>query len=178
MADTTFWSPVTRLPGCEFFLVRPVIVFYPLISTIMAVLISHAIPTNISFWIVSCSNDTTKTGYDLGPPDRRSLNPERERDLSAPAVCVVRALMHSAFIWAACNNQEELVELSRVTKDQVRPSALPEFFWLHLEKDLTCLSRSTGRGLDECIIIVHLVLQQILGTNPPACECIICSCMI
>ena len=81
--------------------------------------------------------------------------------------------MHSAFVWAACNNQEELVELAKVTKGQVPPGGLPEFFWRHLERDLECLGRCTGRGVDECAMIVHLVLQNILTRNAQACECII-----
>ena len=116
--------------------------------------------------------DATRTGYDLGLPQHRSLNPERVRNLSAPAVCIVRALMHSAFIWASCHNQDELVELSKLIryKDQVLPRDLPEFFWLHLEKDLECLCKSTGRGMDECAIIMHLVLKRILQNDPTDCE--------
>ena len=116
--------------------------------------------------------DATKTGYDLGLPQHRSLNPERERDLSAPAVCIVRTLIHSAFIWAACHNQDELVEISRIVrcKEQILPRDLPEFFWLHLEKDLECLCKSIGRGVDECAVLVHLVLKRILQNDPTACE--------
>lgn len=40
-------------------------------------------------------------------------------------------------------------------------------FWAHLEKDFELLGRDTGRGLDETVMIAHLVLRQILITNPP-----------
>ena len=119
--------------------------------------------------ILLLRNDATKTGYDLGPPERRSLNPERERDLSAPAVCVVRALMHSAFIWAACNNE---VELPRVTKGVVPPGGLPEFFWKHLERDLECLGRSIKREPNECAMLVHLVLREMLTSKVKRSECV------
>ena len=127
---------------------------------------SVAIVNTVDLNSLTLRNDTTKTGYDLGPPERRSLNPERERDLSAPAVCVVRALMHSAFIWASCNKQQKLTDIARVTKGQEKGIGLPEFFWMHLEKDIECLRRVTRRGVEECVIIVHLVLQQMLTTVP------------
>ena len=56
---------------------------------------------------------------------------------------------------------------------QVPPQQLPEFFWVHLEKDLELLGRDTGKGLDETVMIVHLVLRQILTTNPPIGLCFI-----
>ncbi len=107
------------------------------------------------------------TGHDLGIAAQRPTQPERERDLSATAVCIVRVLMHSSFLWAACHNEHQLVDIARVTKGIVCPQNLAEFFWFHLEKDLECMQRSTGRGVDECVMIVHLVLKQILVTNPP-----------
>ncbi len=113
-------------------------------------------------------NDTTKTGYDLGAPQQRTVNSERERTLSATAVSIVRALMHASFLWAACHD-EQLELIAGVVKG-VRPQDLAEFFWLHLEKDLECMQNSTGRGLDECVMIMHLVLKEILVTNPPVCK--------
>ena len=73
--------------------------------------------------------------------------------------------MHSAFIWASCNN-EPFVE---AIADLVTPVTvnLQEFFWAHLEKDIELLGRDTGRGLDEAVMIVHLVLRHILTTEPP-----------
>ena len=74
--------------------------------------------------------------------------------------------MHSAFIWASCNNPQKLTDIARVTKGQEKRMGLPEFFWTHLEKDVECLRRVTRRGVEECVIIVHLVLQQMLTTVP------------
>ena len=79
----------------------------------------------------------------------------------------MRALMHSAFIWASCNNESALEAIASLVSPQVLPQHLPEFFWAHLEKDLELLSRDTGKGLDETVMIVHLVLRQIITTNPP-----------
>ncbi len=78
--------------------------------------------------------------------------------------------MHASFLWAACHDQQmELIQ--QVVKDvMVVPHGLAEFFWLHLEKDLESMQNSTGRGLDECVMIMHLVLKEILVTNPPVCK--------
>lgn len=75
--------------------------------------------------------------------------------------------MHSALVWASCNNREELEAIAGLVVLPVPPQQLPEFFWAHLEKDFELLGRDTGRGLDETVMIVHLVLRQILLTNPP-----------
>ena len=112
--------------------------------------------------------DTTKTGHDLGAPQQRTVNSERERTLSATAVNVVRVLMHASFLWAACHDQQ--LELIVEVVKGVRPQDLAEFFWFHLVKDLECMQRSTGRGMDECVMIMHLVLKEILGTNPSICK--------
>ena len=75
--------------------------------------------------------------------------------------------MHSAFIWASCNNSAVLEAIASLVTPQVLPQHIPEFFWAHLEKDLELLSNDTGRGLDEAVMIVHLVLQRILMEPPP-----------
>ena len=75
--------------------------------------------------------------------------------------------MHSSFLWAACHNQLELVDIAKVTRGTIKPQNLPEYFWFHLEKDFECMQRSTGRGLEECVMIIHLVLKEILVTTSP-----------
>ena len=75
--------------------------------------------------------------------------------------------MHSAFVWASCNNEPALEAIASLVTPQVLPQNLPEFFWAHLEKDFELLGRDTGKGLDEVVMIVHLVLRHILTTDPP-----------
>lgn len=105
--------------------------------------------------------DTTKTGYDLGDPAlRRIANPERS--LSQAAVCILRALMHSAFIWACCNNERNVLHIANLVKPRLHPGQLPEFFWRQLEKDIELLGQATGKGQDEAVIIIHLVLKDML----------------
>ena len=111
-------------------------------------------------------HDTTKMGHDLGAP-QNCIYVTPERDLSARAVCILRALMHSAFIWASCNNDQALGAIAGLVNAQVPPQQLPEFFWAHLEKDLELLGKDTKKGLEENVMILHLVLRQILTLNPP-----------
>ena len=117
-----------------------------------------------------CSLDTTKKGYVLGAPENRT-HTAPERHLSARAVCILRALMHSAFIWATCNNQSSLEAIASLITPQVLPKDLPEFFWAHLEKDLELLGKDTKKGLEENMMRLHLVLRQILTLNPPTGTC-------
>ena len=75
--------------------------------------------------------------------------------------------MHSAFVWASCNNEPSLEAIASLVTPQVLPQSLPEFFWSHLEKDLELLGRDTGKGLDEVVMIIHLVVRHILTIDPP-----------
>lgn len=116
--------------------------------------------------MMSFRQDTTKMGHDLGAPENRThVTPER--GLSARSVCILRALMHSAFIWSSCNNDQALGAIAGLVNAQIPPQQLPEFFWAHLEKDLELLGKDTKKGLEENVMILHLVLRQILTLNPP-----------
>ena len=76
--------------------------------------------------------------------------------------------MHSAFLWCSCHNQDKVPELINVVKQR---ADLPEFFWMHLSKDIEQLSRVTGKGIEESTLIIHLVLRNIFTKLPPAnCE--------
>ena len=113
------------------------------------------------------SKDKTNRGHDLGPPQARVIACP-ERSLSARAVCIMRALMHSAFIWAWCNNKRhQLSFIASLIYPRVPAEHLPEFFWKHLEKDIDLLCGDTRKGIDYVVMIIHLVLGHILTTNPP-----------
>ena len=118
---------------------------------------------------IHCSNDTTQTGHDLGDPNSRTVVPTPERSLSPPAICILRALMHSAFLWACCNDNQTVGDIVQLVKPHVPVQALPEFFWRHLDKDIQLLGRAIGRGYEEAAMVVHLVLKEILTRNPPKC---------
>ena len=116
------------------------------------------------FFCVS-SDDSTQIGHILGRAKLRTSTPAPERNLQPPAICILRAIMHSAFLMCSCHNSDALPELAKLVKPAVNPQQLPEFFWMHLRKDIEHLSRVTGEGMEESAIIVHLVLQDMLSTN-------------
>lgn len=79
--------------------------------------------------------------------------------------------MHSAFLWCSCHCPNVIGDLAGLVKPPFHhPEDLPEFFWLHLRKDIEHLSRVTGKGSEESAIIVHSVLQNILTKAPPTCK--------
>ena len=73
--------------------------------------------------------------------------------------------MHSALIWASCNNESATEGLLELVKPTVRANELPEFFWGHLKKDLQLLSTALGKSTEEAAIVVHLVLQHIMTSD-------------
>ena len=75
--------------------------------------------------------------------------------------------MHSAFIWACCNNNQALEAIAGLVNARIPSQQLPEFFWAHLEKDFELLGKDTKMGLEENVMILHLVLRKILTLNPP-----------
>ena len=75
--------------------------------------------------------------------------------------------MHSVFIWACCNNHQALGAIVGLVNPYVQPEELPEFFWTHLAKDLELLGQDTGKGLEESVMMIHLVLQKILTASSP-----------
>ena len=72
--------------------------------------------------------------------------------------------MHAAFIWTCSNSDHHLGDVAALVNLPVKPkpSQLQEFFWKHLEKDLETISVFLHRGQEECILVLHLVLKEIL----------------
>lgn len=78
--------------------------------------------------------------------------------------------MHSAFLWACCNNDQRIGDIVQLVKPHVPVPGLPEFFWRHLDKDIELLGRAVGKGYEEAAMIIHLVLREILVKDPPGSE--------
>lgn len=123
---------------------------------------------NIKFQILPAffinRKDKTNKGHDLGSPENR-VTAFSERNLSASAVCIVRALMHSSFIWSFCSSTKHQLSIASLISPRVQH--LPEFFWQHLEKDIDLLCANIQRGIEDVMMIIHLVLGHILTINPP-----------
>ena len=120
-------------------------------------------------YLIIFSRDATKTGHDLGRPQERTPITASERSLSPAGICIMRVLMHSAFVWNCCRNESVWESIAHLvhTKPPISPNELAEFFWKHLEKDMEQLGKATGKGLDECAVIIHLVLRNVLTQHPP-----------
>ena len=106
-------------------------------------------------------------GHDLGDPPSRTGIVGSERYLSPSAVCIVRAIMHSAFLWCSCHYEDYIGDLARIVKPFVQPRCIPEFFWRHLEQDIRHLSVATGRSIDDAVLLIHLVLKDMLVKDAP-----------
>ena len=77
--------------------------------------------------------------------------------------------MHSALLWTSCNDDSATQGLLALVKSGLHsPRELPEFFWGHLERDVQLLARALGKNPEDAAIVVHLVLRNILTTNPPS----------
>ena len=75
--------------------------------------------------------------------------------------------MHSALLWASCNNDNATEGLLRLVRSGLRsPQELPEFFWGHLERDIAVLARALGKNHDEAAILVHVVVRNMLLVEP------------
>ena len=116
--------------------------------------------------------DKTQTGHVLGSVESRTTNPAPERTLSPPAVCIMRAIMHSALLWCSCHREDIMQDLVPLVKPRVDPQYLPEFFWMHLSRDIEHLSHVTGKSMEDSAMIVHLVLNEIATGMIPNCKLI------
>jgi len=117
------------------------------------------------------STDVTQSGHTLGRPELRTTSPAPERCLSPQAMCIMRAIMHSALVWCTCRcgSLSNLISLVKPS-DIVNSKTLSKFFWNHLKKDIENLSRAIGKGMSESALIVHTVLHDILIKPPSECK--------
>lgn len=52
---------------------------------------------------IASRGDRTQVGHVLGSPDKRSMLPEPERNLSPSGCALIRILLHSVLVWSSCN---------------------------------------------------------------------------
>ncbi|XP_051243364.1 LOW QUALITY PROTEIN: E3 ubiquitin-protein ligase rnf213-alpha-like [Dicentrarchus labrax] len=110
------------------------------------------------FQAVQLQGDRTQTGHILGNPNRRD-NPDMldTKSISPVPFTVVRMLTHMAMLLGACSH---LQSISAIIKPQVPE---PDVFLLaHLQKDLKHLIRSLGKGTDDTVSTVHLLISSLM----------------
>ncbi|XP_061567178.1 E3 ubiquitin-protein ligase rnf213-alpha [Cololabis saira] len=107
--------------------------------------------------------DRTQSGHILGDAQRRD-NPDMldTKSISPVPFTVIRMLTHMAMLLGTCSH---LQFISAIIKPQVAdPGA---FLLAHLGKDVEHLARSLGKGTDDTISAVHLLIGSLLGPQQP-----------
>lgn len=113
------------------------------------------------FRIVQVQGDRTQTGHVLGDPGRRD-NPDMldTKSISPVPFTIIRMLTHMAMLLGSCSQPQSI---SAIIKPPVQDAG--EFLLAHLRKDMKHLIRSLGKGTDDTISTVHLVINSLLETH-------------
>ncbi|XP_038133385.1 E3 ubiquitin-protein ligase rnf213-alpha isoform X1 [Cyprinodon tularosa] len=113
------------------------------------------------FHRLQIQGDRTQTGHIFGDPSRRD-NPDMldTKNISPVPFNVVRMLTHMAMLLGACGQTQFI---SAIIKPPVREPA--PFLLAHLRKDIEHLIRSLGKGTDDTITAVHLVISSLLSPH-------------
>ncbi|XP_070779019.1 E3 ubiquitin-protein ligase rnf213-alpha [Enoplosus armatus] len=115
------------------------------------------------FQVVQLQGDRTQTGHILGDPSRRD-NPDMldTKSISPVPFTVVRMLTHMAMLLGAGSH---LQSVSAIIKPPVSdPGA---FLLAHLEEDMKHLIRTLGKGTDDTVSAVHLLISSLLEPQQP-----------
>ncbi|CAI5685000.1 unnamed protein product [Oreochromis niloticus] len=109
------------------------------------------------FTKVQLHEDQTRPGHILGDPERRN-NPDAldTKHMSLTPFTLVRLVTHLAMMLGA-SEKPEVVQ--QIIQPPVKDVSL--FLRLHIIKDLEQLSQALGKGADDNITSVHLVLKSL-----------------
>uniref|UniRef100_A0A669EGJ6 RING-type E3 ubiquitin transferase n=1 Tax=Oreochromis niloticus TaxID=8128 RepID=A0A669EGJ6_ORENI len=107
--------------------------------------------------------DRTQTGHVLGDPGRRD-NPDMldTKSISPVPFTIIRMLTHMAMLLGSCSQPQSI---SAIIKPPVQDAG--EFLLAHLRKDMKHLIRSLGKGTDDTISTVHLVINSLTLLSGP-----------
>ncbi|KAM6966144.1 LOW QUALITY PROTEIN: E3 ubiquitin-protein ligase rnf213-alpha-like [Tautogolabrus adspersus] len=107
------------------------------------------------FHVVGIQADRTQTGHILGDPNRRDMLDTK--GLSPVPFTIVRMLTHMAMLLGTCSH---LQSISAIIKPPVPdPGA---FLLAHLQKDMEHLIKSLGKGTDDTVSAIHLLISSLL----------------
>ncbi|XP_069558951.1 E3 ubiquitin-protein ligase rnf213-alpha [Brachyistius frenatus] len=111
-----------------------------------------------NFQFVPLQGDRTQTGHVLGDPRRRG-NPDMldTKSLSPVPFTIVRMLTHMAMLLGACIQPQSI---SAIIKPPVADTGA--FLLAHLREDMKHLITSLGKGTDDTISAVHLLINSLL----------------
>uniref|UniRef100_A0A3Q4I5J3 RING-type E3 ubiquitin transferase n=1 Tax=Neolamprologus brichardi TaxID=32507 RepID=A0A3Q4I5J3_NEOBR len=117
---------------------------------------------------ICCFRDQTRPGHILGDPQRRN-NPDAldTKNMSLTPFTLVRLVTHLAMMLGASEKPQVSSNLE-IIQPPVEDVSL--FLRLHIIKDLEQLSQALGKGADDTVTSVHLVLRS-LQELPHASNC-------
>ncbi|XP_072522974.1 E3 ubiquitin-protein ligase rnf213-alpha-like isoform X2 [Salminus brasiliensis] len=107
--------------------------------------------------------DRTQTGHILGDPQRRD-NPDvlDTKSLSLTPFTLIRMMTHLTMLLGA-SEEAQSQYIAQIIRPPVQDAC--EFLIQHLVKDLRQLCRAVGKGVDDTVTTVHLMLSWVL--EPP-----------
>ncbi|XP_018560281.2 LOW QUALITY PROTEIN: E3 ubiquitin-protein ligase rnf213-alpha-like [Lates calcarifer] len=106
---------------------------------------------------IQLQQDRTRPGHILGDPERRN-NPDAldTKNMSLTPFTLVRLVTHLAMLLGSSEKSQFVQNIIQPTVEDVCA-----FLTLHLIKDLDQLSQALGKGADDTITTVHLVLRSL-----------------
>ncbi|XP_077086723.1 E3 ubiquitin-protein ligase rnf213-alpha [Siphateles boraxobius] len=118
---------------------------------------SNHIPVQ-GFLTMQRQGDRTKSGHILGDAQRRD-HPDMQdtKNMSPAPFALLRLLTHMSMLLGAQNNPQSVVQI-------IKPAVLDPgpFLMAHLLKDMEQLSRALGKGVDDTVSTVHLIIHSLL----------------
>ncbi|KAK9519509.1 hypothetical protein VZT92_022235 [Zoarces viviparus] len=115
---------------------------------------------------IQLQQDCTKPGHILGDPAQRN-NPDT-KNMSLCPFTLVRLVTHLAMLLGASEKSQFVQHIIQPPVEDVHL-----FLRLHIKKDLDQLSQALGRGADDTVTTVHLVLrslQELVQASPPGID--------
>ncbi|XP_033103628.1 E3 ubiquitin-protein ligase RNF213-like, partial [Anneissia japonica] len=88
-----------------------------------------------------------------------------ERAMNCLATAVVRFLLHASMLLGTESQQGPQPIINMI---KPHPHNVIEFLWQHLHNDVRLLSIATGKNRDDCIFILHKVIDNLLQKTVPA----------
>uniref|UniRef100_A0A674BBP2 RING-type E3 ubiquitin transferase n=1 Tax=Salmo trutta TaxID=8032 RepID=A0A674BBP2_SALTR len=110
--------------------------------------------------------DSTETGHVLGDPGRRD-HPDMQdtKNMSSVPFNLVRLLTHIAMLLGARSNRQAI---AAIIKPQVPDPSL--FLMGHLLKDMEHVTRFIGKGRDDTVNAIHLMISSLLKPHRRGCD--------
>ncbi|XP_034046727.1 E3 ubiquitin-protein ligase rnf213-alpha [Thalassophryne amazonica] len=117
----------------------------------------------LGFQRVQFQGDRTQNGHILGDPSRRD-SPDMldTKSLSPVSFNIARMLTHMAMLLGISSHTQSI---SNIIKPQVPDTGT--FLVAHLLKDMEHLIRSLGKGTDDTVNTLHLVIRSLLEPKQP-----------